>query len=67
MREGPFAPSRGRRFDTQAVLLDPTAARWRLRCSLVRRTRCRPRSVVFDPRGYDWEATGRYGARSRRR
>ncbi len=60
---GPFAPSRGHRFDGWKVLLDPyaraiatgdTVERDVARRGGDNASRCL-KSVVADPRGYDWE------------
>lgn len=60
---GPFAPSRGMRFDGSKVLVDPYARVVYYNQRYDRAAASRPgdncafamKSVVFDPRGYDWE------------
>ena len=60
---GPFAPERGLRFDSQKVLLDPYGRGVAVPSARTRNAARRPgdntaqafRSVVTDPRAYDWE------------
>ncbi len=60
---GPFAPSRGLRFDGEKVLIDPYARAVVMNAAYDRVAAIRPgdncaqalRSVVVDARAYDWE------------
>lgn len=60
---GPADPARGHRFDNSKVLLDPYSRAVSGCAGYSRRAACRPgdncpqslKSVVMDPRGYDWE------------
>ena len=60
---GPFEPQRGRRFDPGKVLIDPYGRAVAVPDGYVRGAACVPgdnapfamKSVVADPRGYDWE------------
>jgi glycogen operon protein len=60
---GPFAPERGLRFDGEKLLLDPYGLAVAVPNTYDRAAAMRPgdnaevamRSVVADPRGYDWE------------
>ncbi len=60
---GPFAPEQGLRFDREKVLLDPYGRAVAVPAAYDREAAGRPgdnaatamKSVVTDPRGYDWE------------
>ncbi|UPU36841.1 glycogen debranching protein GlgX [Geomonas paludis] len=60
---GPFEPQRGRRFDPGKVLIDPYGRAIAVPDGYCRGDACLPgdnavsamKSVVADPRGYDWE------------
>ena len=60
---GPFEPQRGRRFDPGKLLIDPYGRAIAVPEGYDRVAACRPgdnlgvamKSVVADPRGYDWE------------
>ena len=60
---GPFEPQRGRRFDPGKVLIDPYGRAVAVPDGYSRGDACLPgdnaatamKSVVADPRGYDWE------------
>jgi len=60
---GPFAPQRGLRFDPEKLLIDPYGRAVAVPEGYDRGAACRPgdnlgramKSVVADPRGYDWE------------
>jgi len=60
---GPFAPQRGLRFDPEKLLIDPYGRAVAVPTSYDRGAACKPgdnvgvamKSVVADPRGYDWE------------
>ncbi|GAW69074.1 glycogen debranching protein [Geoanaerobacter pelophilus] len=60
---GPFEPQRGRRFDSGKVLIDPYGRAVAVPKGYCRGDACLPgdnaatamKSVVADPRGYDWE------------
>ncbi|GFO70743.1 glycogen operon protein GlgX homolog [Geomonas limicola] len=60
---GPFAPERGLRFDPEKLLVDPYGRAVAVPAGYDRGVACRPganlacamKSVVADPRGYDWE------------
>ncbi|HWQ15130.1 MAG TPA: glycogen debranching protein GlgX [Roseiflexaceae bacterium] len=61
--DGPFLPETGLRFDREKVLIDPYARAVMYGANYSRAAACRPgdtcatsmKSVVVDPRGYDWE------------
>lgn len=61
--DGPFAPRHGLRFDRSKVLVDPYARAVMYEDNYDRAAACGPgstvasamKSVVVDPRGYDWE------------
>ena len=60
---GPYDPAQGHRFDGSKVLLDPYARAGRVHRHVLARGRAHAgdncsqcmKSVVMDPRGYDWE------------
>ena len=60
---GPFAPQRGMRFDPEKLLIDPYGRAVAVPAAYDRGAACLPgdnlatsmKSVVADPRGYDWE------------
>ena len=60
---GPFAPQRGLRFDAEKLLIDPYGRAVAVPVGYDRGAACLPgdnvaqsmKSVVADPRGYDWE------------
>lgn len=60
---GPFDPSRGKRFDADKLLIDPYGRAVAVPAGYDRAAACVPgdnvamsmKSVVADPRGYDWE------------
>jgi glycogen operon protein len=60
---GPFAPQRGLRFDAEKLLIDPYGRAVAVPAGYDRGAACLPgdnvaqsmKSVVADPRGYDWE------------
>ena len=60
---GPFDPQRGLRFDPDKLLIDPYGRAVAVPAGYDRRAACVPgdnaayamKSVVADPRGYDWE------------
>jgi isoamylase len=60
---GPFAPQRGMRFDPSKLLIDPYGRAVAVPSGYDRGAACLPgdnvakgmKSVVADPRGYDWE------------
>jgi len=60
---GPFDPQRGLRFDPAKILIDPYGRAVAVPATYDRRAACVPgsntgtsmKSVVADPRGYDWE------------
>jgi len=60
---GPFEPQRGRRFDPGKLLIDPYGRAVKVPDGYNRGAACLPgdnaavamKSVVADPRGYDWE------------
>lgn len=61
--DGPFAPHEGLRFDPSKVLIDPYARAVMYEHNYSRQAACGPgttvasamKSVVVDPRNYDWE------------
>ncbi len=61
--DGPFAPHEGLRFDSSKVLIDPYARAVMYEHNYSRQAACGPgatvasamKSVVVDPRNYDWE------------